>query len=115
MAVPLTDAQRKVLEAPNYAHLATLMSDGSPQVSTIYYDYDARNLLQREHKDIQGFGATTLTNYYTYEYQKFDGYKEHRINGSSSYFQPGSTTTNYDVNGNIVSFSDQFAANRSRT
>ncbi|HEX9890693.1 MAG TPA: PPOX class F420-dependent oxidoreductase [Actinomycetota bacterium] len=45
MAVPLTDAVRRVLEAPNYAHLATLMKDGSPQVSPVWVDVDGDHVL----------------------------------------------------------------------
>lgn len=32
----LTDDARELLEKPNFAHVATLMSDGSPQVSPVW-------------------------------------------------------------------------------
>jgi hypothetical protein len=32
MAVKLSEGVKKLLEAPNFANLATLMPDGSPQV-----------------------------------------------------------------------------------
>src|SRR6202165_1223218 len=31
MAIPIPDAVRKLLEAPNYVHLSTLRADGSPR------------------------------------------------------------------------------------
>jgi hypothetical protein len=31
MAIPLSNEIRALLDAPNFAHLATLMPDGSPQ------------------------------------------------------------------------------------
>ena len=31
MAIPLSDEIRTLLDGPNFAHLATLMPDGSPQ------------------------------------------------------------------------------------
>ncbi len=45
MAAPLSDAMRKLLEAPNFAHIATLMPDGSPQVTAVWVDYDGRYVL----------------------------------------------------------------------
>jgi PPOX class probable F420-dependent enzyme len=34
-----------MLEAPNIAHLATLMADGAPQVSPVWVDTDGRHVL----------------------------------------------------------------------
>ncbi|HEX2031591.1 MAG TPA: PPOX class F420-dependent oxidoreductase [Actinomycetota bacterium] len=45
MAVRLTDEQRRVLERLNYAHLATLMPDGSPHVSPMWVDVDGDHVL----------------------------------------------------------------------
>src|SRR5438128_5705504 len=36
MAIPLSDEIRALLDAPNFAHLATLMPDGSPQSVPIW-------------------------------------------------------------------------------
>jgi YD repeat-containing protein len=56
------------------------------------------------------------TNYYSYGYAKFGGaYKESIVYGSSSYFQPGTTTTRYDGNGNIYDVSDQFQGSNYRS
>jgi hypothetical protein len=48
-------------------------------------------------------------NYYSYSYAKYGAaYKESVVSGSSTYFQPGSTTTRYDGNGNIYDVNDTF-------
>ena len=45
MAVSLSDAVRKLLEGRNFAHVATLMPDGSPQVTAVWVDYDGQHIL----------------------------------------------------------------------
>ncbi|HKZ50289.1 MAG TPA: PPOX class F420-dependent oxidoreductase [Dehalococcoidia bacterium] len=45
MAVTVDDGARKLLEEPNFAFLATLMEDGSPQVTPVWVDYDGRYIL----------------------------------------------------------------------
>lgn len=45
MAVNLSPGVRRLLEAPNFAHLATLMPDGSPQVTPVWVDYDGTYIL----------------------------------------------------------------------
>ena len=45
MAGTLSDGVRKLLEGKNFAHLATLMPDGSPQVSAVWVDYDGKHVL----------------------------------------------------------------------
>ena len=47
------------------------------------------------------YAGTSYTNYYTYSYAKYDDYRETRVAGSSTYFQPGETNTSYNVNGHI--------------
>ena len=59
--------------------------------------------------------GTRYTNYYTTTYAKYDDYKESRVAGSSTYFQPGNTTTAYDVNGNLVSVSESFKTSKNRS
>ncbi len=41
MAGPLTDRDRALFEGRNFAHLATVMPDGSPHVSPIWIDIEA--------------------------------------------------------------------------
>jgi PPOX class probable F420-dependent enzyme len=41
----LNDADRTMLRGRNFAHLATLMADGSPQVSVVWIDVDGDTVL----------------------------------------------------------------------
>jgi PPOX class probable F420-dependent enzyme len=43
--VELTPEQRKLIEDRNLAHVATLMKDGSPQVTPVWVDCDDRHIL----------------------------------------------------------------------
>ncbi len=45
MAVKLSEGVRKLLEQPNFAHLATLMPDGTPQVTPVWVDFDGARIL----------------------------------------------------------------------
>ncbi len=45
MPIKLTDTQKKLLTDKNFAHVATLMKDGSPQVSPVWVDYDGTYVL----------------------------------------------------------------------
>ncbi|MDZ4253153.1 MAG: LysM domain-containing protein, partial [Sulfuritalea sp.] len=61
------------------------------------------------------YTGTAYTNYYSYSYARYDGYQESQVYGSSSYFQPGTTASSYDINGNLVSVSESFATSKSRS
>ncbi len=45
MAIPLSDEIRALLDRPNFAHLATLMPDGSPQVAPIWVGREGDRIL----------------------------------------------------------------------
>lgn len=45
MAGELSAAVRKLIEAPNFGHIATVMPDGSPQVTPVWVDTDGTHLL----------------------------------------------------------------------
>ena len=45
MATKLSEGVKKLLEAPNFANLATLMPDGSPQVTPVWVDFDGTHVL----------------------------------------------------------------------
>jgi len=45
MPVKISEGIRKLLEAPNFASLATLMPDGSPQVTPVWVDFDGTHIL----------------------------------------------------------------------
>lgn len=45
MTEPLPEAARSLLESPNIAHLATLMTDGTPQVTPVWVDVEDTTVL----------------------------------------------------------------------
>ena len=45
MPVKISEGIRKLLDAPNFANLATLMPDGSPQVTPVWVDFDGTHIL----------------------------------------------------------------------
>jgi PPOX class probable F420-dependent enzyme len=45
MAVEIPTDARKLLEAPNLAHVVTLMRDGSPQVTPVWVDVEGGQVL----------------------------------------------------------------------
>ncbi|MFQ5949006.1 MAG: PPOX class F420-dependent oxidoreductase, partial [Acidimicrobiia bacterium] len=45
MSVPLPDSVKKLLDAPNFAHIATLMPDGSPQATVVWVKRDGDNII----------------------------------------------------------------------
>ncbi len=45
MAANITDKVKQLLESPNFVHLATLMPDGSPQVTPVWVDYDGTHIV----------------------------------------------------------------------
>ena len=45
MATSLPAAVRELLEGKNFAHVATLMRDGSPQVTAVWIDVDGDRIL----------------------------------------------------------------------
>jgi PPOX class probable F420-dependent enzyme len=45
MAGEMSEGVRKLFEEANFGHLATLMPDGSPQVTAVWVDFDGRHVL----------------------------------------------------------------------
>ncbi len=45
MPVTLSTGVKKLLQEPNFAHLATIMPDGSPQVTPVWVDLDGDRIL----------------------------------------------------------------------
>ncbi len=45
MPATLPEGVQKLFQEPNYAHIATLMADGSPQVSAVWVDIDGDRIL----------------------------------------------------------------------
>jgi PPOX class probable F420-dependent enzyme len=56
-----------LLQKKAFAHLATLMPDGQPQVTPVWFDYDGKNLLfntavgRQKDKNLQRDGRVTMT------------------------------------------------------
>lgn len=50
MAVAIPDQYKDLLTKKAFAHLGTLMKDGSPQVTPIWFDYDGAHLLIKSAK-----------------------------------------------------------------
>jgi PPOX class probable F420-dependent enzyme len=44
MAEQIPDGFKDILNKPGYAHLATLMKDGGPQVTPVWYDFDGTHI-----------------------------------------------------------------------
>jgi PPOX class probable F420-dependent enzyme len=44
MAEQIPDGFKDILNKRGYAHLATLMKDGSPQVTPVWYDFDGTHI-----------------------------------------------------------------------
>jgi PPOX class probable F420-dependent enzyme len=44
VAEQIPDAFKDILQKRGYAHLATLMKDGSPQVTPVWYDFDGTHI-----------------------------------------------------------------------
>ncbi|WP_454056445.1 LysM peptidoglycan-binding domain-containing protein [Cupriavidus sp. Marseille-Q8015] len=93
-------------------HQRTLKSNGALKSDVNYDSYDAAgNVLQYSMTDYDG----GYTNTYRYAMQRFDGYKEGSVTGTSTKFDPGTTTSSYDVNGNLISVSDSTKPANNRT
>ncbi|MEP6871310.1 MAG: PPOX class F420-dependent oxidoreductase [Anaerolineaceae bacterium] len=45
MTAPIPASHRDLLEKPNFAHVATLMKDGSPQVTPVWIDINGEKIL----------------------------------------------------------------------
>lgn len=45
MAKTIPDAFQNLLKKPSFAHLATVMPDGSPQVTPVWWEWDGKHVL----------------------------------------------------------------------
>ena len=94
-------------------HQKVTKSDGAAKYEVNYSQYDgAGNVVSYSMANQDGDG---YTNNYTYTMARFDGYKEARVDGTSDKFDPGSTTSDYDVNGSLVSVTDSTKPENNRT
>jgi PPOX class probable F420-dependent enzyme len=44
MAVQIPDSHKDILNKRGYAHLATIMKDGTPQVTPVWYNFDGSHI-----------------------------------------------------------------------
>ena len=51
--VPLSDEAKRLLTGVNFAHLATVMPDGSPQVTPVWVDHDGEYILVNTEEERQ--------------------------------------------------------------
>jgi len=93
-------------------HQRTLKSDNAAKTDIDYTAYDAAgNVLQYRMTDHEG----GYTNTYNYTFARYDGYKEDTISGTSTKLNPGSTKSDYDVNGNLIRVTDSTKPENNRT
>jgi hypothetical protein len=62
MGAALSEAFQQILKDRSYGHLATIMPDGSPQVTLVWVDTDGRHVLVNtveETRRSTTFGRTT--------------------------------------------------------
>ncbi|MDQ5919208.1 MAG: hypothetical protein QG660_2323, partial [Pseudomonadota bacterium] len=86
---------------------------GTRTQRTLHTGYDGVG--NNTNYQVSVYTGTNYTNYYATTYAKFDGYKESKVAGTSTYFGAGATTTSYDQNGNITAVSETFATSKNRT
>ncbi|WP_436776898.1 PPOX class F420-dependent oxidoreductase [Yinghuangia sp. YIM S09857] len=85
MADKLTDAARTMIDAPNFATMATLLPDGRPQLSVVWVRTDGDDLLvstvkgRRKHRNIEADPRVTLL-----VYPKDDPYTYVEVRGTAS-------------------------------
>uniref|UniRef100_UPI000E202C88 LysM peptidoglycan-binding domain-containing protein n=1 Tax=Achromobacter sp. DH1f TaxID=1397275 RepID=UPI000E202C88 len=81
--------------------------------ATTYSGYDqAGNVTQYS---MAVYDGSPYTNTYTYTHDRFEGYREKTLSGTSTALDPGQTTYQYDVNGNLIGVVDTKDASKNQT
>lgn len=63
----IPDSAKQLLEGKNFAHVATLMEDGSPQVTPVWVDHDGDTILvntaagRLKHKNLERDGRVAIS------------------------------------------------------
>jgi len=83
----INDQARAALEAPNFWHMATLMEDGTPQVSPVWADVD---------------GNTVLLNTALGRRKERNLRRDPRVTISTS--PPDNLYANYEIRGHVTDF-----------
>ena len=50
MSIQLNEAQKQLLDSKNFAHVATINPDGSPQVTPVWVEYDGTHVIFNSEK-----------------------------------------------------------------
>ena len=81
--------------------------------ATTYSGYDQAGNVTQYRMDV--YDGSPYTNTYTYTHDRFEGYREKTLSGTSTALDPGQTTYQYDVNGNLIGVVDTKDASKNQT
>jgi len=81
--------------------------------NSAYTGYDQAGNVTQYRMDM--WDGTAYTNTYTYTHTRYEGYREATLSGVSTELDPGQTTYQYDVNGNMVGVVDSKDSKKNQT
>ncbi|WP_447982563.1 LysM peptidoglycan-binding domain-containing protein [Achromobacter kerstersii] len=81
--------------------------------NSAYTGYDQAGNVTQYRMDM--WEGTSYTNTYTYTHARYEGYREATLSGVSTELDPGQTTYQYDVNGNMVGVVDSKDSSKNQT
>lgn len=81
--------------------------------NSAYTGYDQAGNVTQYRMDM--WEGTSYTNTYTYTHARYEGYREATLSGVSTELNPGQTTYQYDVNGNMVGVVDSKDSSKNQT
>ncbi len=81
--------------------------------ATTYSGYDQAGNVTQYRMDV--YDGSPYTNTYTYTHDRFEGYREKTLSGTSTALDPGQTTYQYDVNGNLIGVVDTKDGSKNQT
>lgn len=89
-------------------HQKVLNTDGSARSDTVYTGIDAAgNITGYQVVNQEGENtANHYTNTYSIQLERLAGYQQKVISGTSTKFQPGTTTQSFDANGHLIGVDD---------
>ncbi|MCZ8384134.1 LysM peptidoglycan-binding domain-containing protein [Achromobacter xylosoxidans] len=81
--------------------------------ATTYSGYDQAGNVTQYRMDV--YDGSPYTNTYTYTHARYEGYREATLSGTSTELDPGQTTYQYDVNGNLIGVVDTKDSSKNQT
>ncbi|UIP21724.1 LysM peptidoglycan-binding domain-containing protein [Achromobacter deleyi] len=81
--------------------------------NSAYTGYDQAGNVTQYRMDM--WDGTSYTNTYTYTHARYEGYREATLSGVSTQLDPGQTTYQYDVNGNMIGVVDSKDSSKNQT